>query len=389
MYRIGRIVAPLCIALAASLSGCDKPEPERMRPEPKPTRPEPKRMRVGVILPMTGLQSTFGDESWKGMQLAVEDLRKQGFNPELILRDEKSQKTEAGNQAKLLIENERVHVLVGSVASGHTRQAAIEARESAIPLITPASTNDTITVEGGPYVSRICFKDSFQGAVLAKFALQRGWKSAVVVVDKGQPYSTGLADSFKSVFEKAGGKTQFEYYTSGETDFSNTVQNAANHKADAIVITGYYAEGGIMIRQGKEKWAGVPVLGGDGLDSPELVGLVGDTKAEIYVVSHFAADAPDERVRNFAKRYEERFGQAPGAMAALGYDVLLVLADVAKRCPDPADSKALARAIAETKGVECITGRIDLTTPDRTPIKDAVVVKVEGGLKFQATIPAQ
>ena len=61
-----------------------------------------------------------------------------------------------------------VIVLLGSVASSNTEQIAVEARESGIPLITPASTNDTITVNGGPLVSRICFKDSFQGAVVAK-----------------------------------------------------------------------------------------------------------------------------------------------------------------------------------------------------------------------------
>jgi branched-chain amino acid transport system substrate-binding protein len=338
---------------------------------------------------MTEKNSTFGEESWNGMLLADEDLKKQGVDWKLILKDEKSSKQEAGNQAKLLIENERVHVLLGSVASSNTEQVAVEARESGIPLITPASTNDTITTKGGPLVSRICFKDSFQGAVIANFALGEGWRKAVIAVDKANVYSTGLAENFQKVFEAGGGKVFLEYYAAGDTDFANTVQNVANHGPDVIFISGYYSEGGPMIRQGKEKWAGVPIVGGDGLDSPDLVGLVGDTNARIYLASHFAADAPDERVRSFAQRYEKRFGKPPGAMAALGYDVLVVLADAMKRCPDPKDSAALAKAIRETKGVACITGTIDLTTPDRTPIKDAVIVKVEGTLKHFKTIPAK
>ena len=55
---------------------------------------------------------------------------------------------------------------------------------------------------------------------------------------------------------------------------------------------------------------------------------------------------------------------------------------------DPTDPEQLVKAIRETKGVACITGMIDLTTADRTPVKDAVIVKVEGGLKFHATIEA-
>ena len=113
-------------------------------------------LRIGVILPMSGNQSTYGEESWNGIQLALEDLKKNGFPKgvdwKLILKDEKPpRRRKAGNQAKLLIENEGVHVLIGSVASSNTEQIAVEAKESEVPLITPASTNDVLTVNGGPY----------------------------------------------------------------------------------------------------------------------------------------------------------------------------------------------------------------------------------------------
>jgi len=350
-------------------------------------------LRIGVILPMTGDQSTYGEESWNGIQLALQDLKQAGFPHgiewKLIRKDEASEKQKAGEHAKLLIENENVHVLVGSVASSITEQIAVEAKESEVPLITPASTNDQLTINGGPYVSRICFKDSFQGAVLAMFAAQQGWKKAVAVVDKAQLYSTGLAENFEKIFTGKGGTCKTVYYTTEDTDFANVILNVANEKPDVIFISGYYAQGGPMIRQAGDRWEGIPIIAGDGLDSPDLVGLVGESKAKIYMSSHFAADAPDERVREFAARYQEKFGKPPGAMAALGYDVVFVLADAAKRCKNPRDWDELAKAIRETKGVAGITGTIDLTTPDRTPIKSAVIVKVEGSLKYHSTIKPQ
>jgi branched-chain amino acid transport system substrate-binding protein len=347
-------------------------------------------LKVGVILPMTGVQATYGEESWNGLLLAEADLRARGTAVpfRLIRRDEQSKKQEAGNQAKALIETERVHVLIGSVASSHTKQIFQEARESGVPCISPASTNDQLTIEGGPYTSRICFKDGFQGAVLANFALGQGWRQAAVVVDKAQDYSVGLAENFRRVFEQAGGAATFDYYVTEDTDFSNVIARVAGHQPQVIFISGYYEQAGPMIKQAKALWGGRPVIGGDGLDSPELVNLVGDTQAEIYLSSHFAADAPDPHVRSFAERYKARFGKSPGAMAALGYDVLLVLMDAVARTENPFDAAALARAIAATSGVEGITGRIDLTTEDRTPSKDAVIVKVEGGLTFHSKIPA-
>lgn len=347
-------------------------------------------LKVGVILPMTGDQATYGEESWNGMLLAQEDLKAKEGAPafELIQRDEKSLKQEAGNQAKSLIETSQVHVLLGSVASSNTKQIFMEAREAGVPCISPASTNDTLTLEGGPYTSRICFKDSFQGAVLANFASAKGWKQAAVVVDKAQDYSVGLAENFKSAFEKSGGTVALHYYVTQDTDFSSVIENVSNQNPDVIFISGYYEQAGPMVRQAKGKWDGKPIIGGDGLDSPALVGLVGDTQAEMYLSSHFAADAPEERVRAFARRYKERYGKSPGAMAALGYDVLMVLLDAAGRARDSGGDVTLAAAIAATSGLQCVTGMIDLTTPDRTPIKDAVIVKVDGGLKFDQAIPA-
>jgi branched-chain amino acid transport system substrate-binding protein len=164
------------------------------------------------------------------------------------------------------------------------------------------------------------------------------------------------------------------------------VESVAGRKPDVIFISGYYTAAGTMIRQARGKWDGIPIIGGDGLDSPTLIELAGDTKTDIYFSSHFAADAPDPKVQAFAKRYQDRFGKSPGAMAALGYDVLFVLMDAAKRAKDVYDRAQLAQAIRETKGVVGITGTLDLTTPDRTPIKEAVIVKMDGGLKYQATI---
>jgi branched-chain amino acid transport system substrate-binding protein len=373
MAQLGKWL--LAAALALPAAGCGGDSEEK------------GALRVGVILPMTGTTATYGEESWNGIQLAADALKAEGIAFDLRLKDEKSDKQAAGNQTKTLIENEGVNVILGSVASSNTLQIVLVAKEAGIPVITPASTNDTLTVTGGPLVSRICFNDTFQGAVLANFALNEGWKRGVAVVDKAQVYSTGLAENIRKVFEAAGGTFSIEYYTTGDTDFSNTIQNVANQEPQVIFICGYYTEGGTMIRQAGEKWQGIPMVGGDGFDSKDLPKLVGDTKANIFLSSHFAADAPDPKVQAFAKSYEKRFGKLPGAMAGLGYDVLFVLADAVKRCKAPKDPAELGKAIAATK-YQGITGFIDLTTPDRTPIKDAVIVKVEGGLKFHRTVPA-
>lgn len=361
----------------------------------------PGTLRVGVILPMTGDQATYGEESWNGISIALADLKKEGMpkvkladgsevelNLKLILRDEASKKQQAAANAKTLIESSEAHVLIGSVASSHSKAIFQEARESGVPCISPASTNDTLTIEGGEFTSRICYKDAFQGAKLAEFALGQGWKKAAVLIDKQQDYSVGLAANFRKAFEAGGGTASDHFYLTADTDFSNPIQSVASAGADVIFISGYYGQAGPMIKQAKEKWQGTAVIGGDGLDSPDFLKLLGDTSAEIYLSTHFAADAPEEHVRSFAKRYKDKYGKNPGAMAALGYDVIKVLVDAVKRAQDPFDNASLAKAIRETNGVEGITGEINLDNDERTPKKDLVILRVDGSFKFLKKLSA-
>jgi branched-chain amino acid transport system substrate-binding protein len=337
---------------------------------------------VGVILPMSGPQATYGEESWNGLQLALEDIKAQKDAPKfkLIRKDEKSLPAEAQTQAKTLIELEGANVLLGSVASSNTKTIARAAKSHGVPCITPASTNDMLTADN-PWLSRICYKDAFQAKVLANFTWDKGWKRAAVLVDNESDYSRGLAGNYKDAYEARGGETHFEYFKAGNADYSNVIQGVADWNPDVIFISGYYEDGGPMIRQAKSRWQGKPIIGGDGLDSAKFMQLIGDAQNPIYFSTHFAPDAPDEKIQAFAKRYRQKYGEEPGAMAALGYDVLFVLVDAIKRCKDPKDPKALNAAITSTKGVKGVTGTISLDNPDRTPVKDVVFVKVEGGAK--------
>ncbi len=352
--------------------------------------PQSGDLIVGIVLPMTGAQATYGEESKNGIDLAFAEIESQkGWKVpiKLVPRDEQSKPEAAGTAAKSLIDTAGAHVILGTVASGSTRKVFQECREAGVPGITPASTNDKITREGGPYCSRICFADSFQGSVLATFALEQGWKKATVVEDKSAPYAVGLSENFRKAFEAGGGSVTREFYEEKDTDYTNLVQNVANSAPEVIVVAGYYTQAGLMLKQAVGLWDGKPVIGGDGLDSPKLGELKGAATNPVYLTSHFAASDPNPAVQRFRTRYLETYKKEPGAMAALGYDIMFVLADAIQRCADPRDRAALAKAIASTRDVKVVTGSISLDNEDRTPLKAAVVLKLkDGGFEYFKTV---
>lgn len=345
-------------------------------------------LTVGVLLPMTGDQATFGASSWNGILIAQDEIRAAdpGFEFRLELADEQSSKELAGPQTKKLIENHGAHLVLGSVASSNTMAAAIVCKEAGIPLLTPASTADALTDDPkkfGARFFRTCFKDSFQGTMLARFA----WntlkaRSAAVLVDKGSAYSVGLAEQFTKEFSRLGGSTFEETFSDKDKDFTALVQKVGQRKPGVIAATGYYGTAGPMLRVATEAWRGIPVIGGDGLDSDKLMELAGEPTSRVYFTSHFVATDADPRVQGFVEKYRARFGgRAPDAMAALGYDALHAVHRAGKRAKaaHPADPWKPAHLAAALTGLEFtgVTGKITIG-PDRTPRKAIVVVEAVG-----------
>lgn len=336
-------------------------------------------VKVGSVFPMTGPIATYGQESVNGMELALEKIKKdQAFKYDLTLikEDNKGEPVESGNAVKKLIDVDKVNIIVGSVASSNTLAGAPIAQSAGVPLLTPASTNEKVT-EVGNFISRTCFTDAFQGVVMAKFAKNNlGKKRAAVVIDKSSDYSKGLAAVFTKEFKKLGGEIIEDdfAYNQKETDFKSLVRRLKRSRPDVIFMPGYYTEVGLMLRQARDLKLDVPFLGGDGWDSPKLAELAGDEGIKgNYISSHFSADDTDPMVQEFVKAYKARYKQTPGAMAALGYDGLLVVADALKRAKS-ASHKDLRDAINNTKGFEGVTGSITIDD-NRNAQKSAVVLE--------------
>ncbi len=342
---------------------------------------------MGAVLPMSGDTATFGTETASGMQMAIDEINKEGkIKIELLLEDDKSGVTDAANAIQKLINIDKVPLVLGSINSSNTNAMAPIAQAAKVPLLSPGSTNVNVT-QRGEYISRICFIDDFQGLAMAKFALEnRGAKTAALVVDSSSDYSKGLAKSFKEAFTKLGGKIVVEVeYSQKERDFSSQLTRIKLKKPDVAFVPGYYTEVATMIKQAKTlKLIGDPnnpnskmvFLGGDGWSSPKLFSIGGDAIVGQYYSDHFSDEDTDPRVQKFVTQYKAKFKVVPGAMAALGYDSVLVAADAFKRAGFKAEPKALMQAINATKAVSGVTGSITLDK-NRNPIKPLVILQAQ------------
>jgi branched-chain amino acid transport system substrate-binding protein len=344
---------------------------------------------VGEFASLTGGSASFGQSSHKGTQLAIEEINAAGGvlgkKLKLITEDDQSLAGQPATIARKLISHDKIVALLGEVASSKSLEAAPICQQNKVPMISPASTNPKVT-EVGDFIFRICFIDPFQGTVMSKFALGKGFKKVAVLTDVKQDYAVGLAEFFMKHFKENGGEIVKEQkYSTGDKDFKGQLTSLKASKPDAIFVPGYYGEVALIARQAKQLGIKVPLLGGDGWVGDSLLKVAGNALDGSFYSSHFSDADQTPDVQEFVKKYKAKFGGSPDDMAALGYDSAMILADAIKRAGGT-DGAKLRDAIAATKNFKGITGVITIDEK-RNASKSAVIMTIENAtMKFMQTV---
>ena len=337
---------------------------------------------IGEYGSLTGDKATFGISTKNGIDMAVDEINANGGvlgkKVRVIVEDDRGEPAEAQTVVTKLITKDNVVAVLGEVASSNSMAAGPVAQQYMKPMISPSSTNPDVT-RAGDYIFRVCFIDPFQGYVMAKFASSTMKLTKVAILrDIKSDYSVGLADVFIENFKKMGGTIVTDQsYSQGDTDFNAQLTAIRPTNPEAIFVPGYYTEVGLIARQAKKQKITVPLLGGDGWDSPKLMEIGGKDLDGAFFSNHSSMDDPSPVIQKFSAGYKMRFGVASDALAALGYDSAMVLFDAMKRA-GTTDGPKLRDAIAQTKDFPGVTGKITLDA-ERNANKPAVVLEIKDG----------
>jgi branched-chain amino acid transport system substrate-binding protein len=353
----------------------------------KPAAPASNEIKIGGNFELTGGIANFGKQTVNGIQMAFKEINAaggvNGKQLKLILADNKSEPAEATNAVTKLITQDKVVAVLGPVASSNVLATLQVAQDSKIPVLTATGTNEKITVDGGkvrPFAFRGCFIDPFQGKVMANFASNTvKAKTAVIYVDQSSDYSKGLKQSFEETFVKNGGKVlSTEAFLQKDQDFKATLTKIKALNPEVIFIPAYYEEVGKIVKQARELGINIPLLGTDGWDDPKVVEIAGAKSLNnTYFSNHYSSQDTDPAVVKFVAAYKKEYNQEPSALAALGYDSGLMIADAIKRAGSMEGAK-IAEALAKTKDLKVSTGILTIDA-NHNPVKSAVVIEMKDG----------
>ena len=233
-------------------------------------------IKVGVLGPLTGDVSVYGQAVVNGATLRLKQANEEGGingkQIEIISMDEQGDPTQAVTCFTKMCD-QGITALVGDVTTAPTLAVAAESADYNMPMVTASATAESVTYDAetdtvNGNVFRATFTDPFQGVKMADYACQKlGYTKAAVIFKKGADYNEGLAENFVKEFEAQGGTiVDQESYSDGDVDYKTQLTTILGKAPETVFCPNYYQEVGQILSQAESIGLTVPFLGGDGWD---------------------------------------------------------------------------------------------------------------------------
>jgi len=355
--------------------------------------PTDQVVNLGSIFGMTGASSSFGIAEDKGARMAVDEFNAAGgatiggvkTTINYINEDDTGLPEVGASAVHKLIDQDKVIGIIGAQTSMVSLAIAPVLQSAGIPMISPSSTNEKVTLVGD-YIFRSCFLDAFQGRVMANYVWNTlKLKTAAVLYDNANDYNMGIAQIFKTSFEALGGKVvAYEAYTNEATtvDYKPQLTKIKAANPEFLYLPNYYNGVALQLKQARQMGLNAPAGGGDAWDSPDLVTIGGAAVEGAIFTNNFSKDDPSPLVQNFIKSYTTKFGEAPAGVSSLAYDATGLLLDAFKTCGSIKGSDI--RDAMKNTTFSGIGGAYKFDE-NRNPVKSAVIIKIVNGQQTYVT----
>lgn len=379
----------LCLLLAGVLAvvmitGCAKiPPPKEMAAQEPAETAKADTVRIGWIGALSGDLSVWGTCELNTIRMLAEEANKkggwQGKTIEIIGYDTAGGAADAVSAVEKLTGQDHVIAIIGPNVSAQAIAISEALEAGKVASIATVATNPWVTMgtngQVKPYNYRVCFVDSYQGAVAGSFMYDAlGSRTAAILYDATDEYSQGLTAFFEKTFTEKGGRiVAKESFQAGELDFRAQLQVIKDSKPDIVFMPYFFKEVALSANQARELGIKVPMMGGDGWMSEQLLEMAGDALEGCYLINHL--DVKDPAVAAYSAAYAAKYGPPAELNGFLAYDAFLML-EAAVEKAGTLDSQQVAEALSATD-IQGITGTIRINPVTHNPVgKEAAIIKI-------------
>lgn len=346
-----------------------------------------KEAKIGFAFSMTGAAAAYGATQKNGAQLAVEEINAaagaDGIKIVALFDDDASVPQQGVNVYNKFINADKVSVIMGTTLSNTAKVANRIAQEKGVPVLGISNTVPGIT-EIGDYIFRDSVMESMVIPGIVKVAKEKlGVKKVASLYGNDDVLTKGSYEAYKKVLQDAGIEILSEQtFAKGDRDFSPQLTQIKGKNPDAIVVSALVEEASGIVAQARQLGIpmSVPILGGNGFNSPSLIKNAGEAAEGVMMGAAWNVASTNPLNKRFVEAYTTRFGGPPDQFAAQAYAGVYILHEAMKRAGTTEDRKAIRDALAKIRDLDTVLGKFSFT--EARDADHAPVVQVVKGGKF-------
>jgi branched-chain amino acid transport system substrate-binding protein len=291
---------------------------------------ESKVIRIGAVLPLTGDAAVWGKNTQEGIDLAVEELNKEGGikgkKIEIVYEDSKALPQNGVSAIQKLITVDKVTVVIDNSVSSVCLAMAPIAEQNQVVILSTGSTAPKVS-EAGDYIFRIWNSDALEGKVMADYAFDSLNLKTTAIMFINNDYGVGLQDVFSREFQKKTGKIlTSESFNQNESNFRTQLAKIKNTNPQALYLVGYPKEIPSVLKQAKELGTKAQVLGTVAFEDPQIITVAGDASEGLIYPYPVEPNKEDMAVKEFLTKYKAKYNKEPGITCDVGYDAVNMIA---------------------------------------------------------------
>ena len=343
-------------------------------------------IQIGIYEPMSGADSDAAKAEIKGIELAHEVYPNIGGKIVELIYSDNSSDIDAAETAINNLISKKPDVILGSYGSVYSMIAGKPINNAKIPAIAITNDNPLVT-KNYPYYFRVCYVDSNQGDLLAKYVLEQKQETTAGVLipnndDVAMAMATTFVDRIEAETENEDAITAYETYKPGQKDFTKPLKAIQESGVKSVLLPGDSADSANIINQAADLGMDVMFLGPTDWSSKEFRSELSSSvsKEHLAFVNFFTADDTiNQESETFLEAYHEKYGKdkEPEDSVALGYDAYLIAINAVNDAGNDPSGNDIRKVLASAKEFQGASGNITFNT-EGDPLRSAQISTWEG-----------
>lgn len=343
-------------------------------------------IQIGIYEPMSGADSDAAKAELKGIELAHKVYPNIGGKIVELVYSDNSSDIDAAETAINNLISKKPDIILGSYGSVYSMIAGKPVNDAKIPAIAITNDNPLVT-KNYPYYFRVCYVDSNQGDLLAKYVLEQKQETTAGVLipnndDVAMAMATTFVDRIEAETENEDAITAYETYKPGQKDFTKPLKAIQESGVKSVLLPGDSADSANIINQAADMGMDVMFLGPTDWSSKEFRSELSSSvsKEHLAFVNFFTADDTiNQESEKFLEAYHEKYGKdkEPEDSVALGYDAYLIAINAVNDAGNDPSGNDIRKVLASAKEFQGASGNITFNT-EGDPLRSAQISTWEG-----------